>query len=110
VGEVQAGLVALDDEQLVCAAFMQAGGMLALRVECVRRDHGAGTGTATAQCPADHPYAISGGGSGDARHAIGGGMLSSEPVFSDSIMEPVAWAVVGVSQSSPVEAIAECVK
>ena len=70
-----------------------------------------GTGTASAQCPADHPYAISGGGSGDIRtNFIGGGMMSSEPVFSASTLEPIAWAVVGIAQGSTVEAIAECVK
>ena len=69
-----------------------------------------GTGTATAQCPPDHPYAISGGGSGDTSHNIGGAMLSSEPVFSTSTMEPIAWTVVGIAQNSPVEAIAECAK
>ena len=69
-----------------------------------------GTRTATAQCPADHPYAISGGGSGDTTNNIGGAMLSSEPVFSTSTMEPIAWTVVGIAQNSPVEAIAECVK
>ena len=78
-----------------------------LDVERVMAD---GTGTATAQCPADHPYAISGGGSGDTEHNIDGAMLSSEPVFSTSTTEPIAWTVVGVAQNSPVEAIAECVK
>ena len=69
-----------------------------------------GIRTATAQCPADHPYAISGGGSGDTSNNIGGAMLSSEPVFSTSTLEPIAWTVTGIALNSPVEAIAECVK
>ena len=54
-----------------------------------------GTGSASAQCPPDHPYAI-GGGSGDTLHSIGGGMLSSEPIFSTSTNEPIAWTVAGI--------------
>jgi hypothetical protein len=69
-----------------------------------------GIGSASAQCPADHPYAISGGGSGDTEHNIGGGMLTSEPAYYTSTTEPIAWTVVGVAQNSPVETIAECVK
>jgi hypothetical protein len=66
-------------------------------------------GKATAQCPADHPYAIGGGG-GLYGYEIDDEMLSSEPVFSDSTSEPVAWTVVSLVPSSLVEAIAECVK
>ncbi len=74
-----------------------------------------GTGTATAECPADHPFAISGGG-GFGPETV---LLASYPVGPsgaaasgfDPPEQPVGWRVVASDQDSTgLVAIAECVK
>ena len=57
-----------------------------------------GTGTATAQCPVDHPYAVSGGGKVDA-----GSVQESYP--SDSSH----WVVTSSDNAATVTAYVICV-
>jgi hypothetical protein len=79
-------------------------------------------GTAVAYCPADHPYAISGGGSvfNTPVNFVGtpAPMAASFPVSTDAA-NPGGWGVVAVytaaepgpeGQVSSVSAYAECVK
>ena len=81
-----------------------------------------GVGTAVATCPADHPYAVSGGGSVNNAPANFVGtpapMAASFPVSSDAA-NPGGWAVIAVytaaepgpeGQVSSVTAYADCVK
>jgi len=81
-----------------------------------------GVGTAVAKCPADHPYAISGGGSvfNAPVNFVGtpAPMAASFPVSTDAA-NPGGWSVVAVytaaepgpeGQVSSVSAYADCVK
>lgn len=81
-----------------------------------------GVGTAVAKCPADHPYAISGGGSvfNAPVNFVGtpAPMAASFPVSTDTA-NPGGWGVVAVytaakpgpeGQVSSVSAYADCVK